>query len=346
MARKNGVASRQRGLNLQPDTRAEKELMRAYARLDRAALAAAQRLLPNAAVNGQSALENAIRQIQAEASEALTDDDIDAASSKAASKQNKRHEAMFFAGLGAAIGIPIIGGDSMARPRVPVASLKRKGRVLIPRQSAAPQAATDAFVERNRFYIGRVREGIATGLQDAIRNEGKLLGRKLSKEDMDGLVSQWRQGGVPSWIPQNRARRDGERVLISVKKHANMIAADQIETHNADLTLSRQTNAGLREFVWESMQDSAVRPKHRIWQSRVFDWATGAPGGIYPGDEPRCRCWARAVVNKQNVLRFGFFNDVDLTQEIPDRPLPFAAGNAPSDPSVFGEFGRVPGASL
>ncbi len=339
MARAKG--STRRGLNIQSDPRAERRLVAYYRRIDRTALAAAKRLLPSAAENGEAAIAVAILKIQEEVDAEFTDDAVGAAALKAADKQNRRHENLFFAGLGAAIGIPIVGGDSLTRPRAPVASVKRRKSVLIPKPNAGPQLATEAFVSQNQFYIGRVREGISLGLDDAIRNEGKLLGRALSSDDMSGLVSQWSQGGVPSWIPQNRSRRDGEKILISVKNHTDMIAVDQIETHNKELSLSRQTSAGIAEFVWETQQDNAVREKHRHWQSRVFPWSRGAPGGVYPGEEPRCRCWARAVVQKESVLRFGEFTHVDLSGEIPSRPLPFARQQLGSDPRLFTPEGRL-----
>lgn len=82
------------------------------------------------------------------------------------------------------------------------------------------------------------------------------------------------------------------------ENRAKLIARDQIGKFNSDLNRIRQTQAGVTTYEWMTAHDERVRPLHRKLDGKVYKWgeATGAEGGLPPGQPIRCRCVARGIV--------------------------------------------------
>lgn len=79
---------------------------------------------------------------------------------------------------------------------------------------------------------------------------------------------------------------------------AKLIAYDQMGKLNGSINRTLQTNAGVDQYIWNTMRDERVRPTHRVLDGRTCTWADkSTSNGIYPGEEIRCRCWAVAVIN-------------------------------------------------
>jgi len=78
----------------------------------------------------------------------------------------------------------------------------------------------------------------------------------------------------------------------AANNNARRIARDQIGKLNGAIARKRQQSAGVDYFIWATQDDSAVRSKHRQFDDKRYSWETGAPGGIYPGQEIQCRCVA------------------------------------------------------
>ncbi len=87
------------------------------------------------------------------------------------------------------------------------------------------------------------------------------------------------------------------------KRHARLIARDQMAKLNADLTQSQQQDAGVEEYVWSTSGDSRVRDRHRQLNGKTFRWSdppvvderTGRRG--HPGQDYQCRCVALPKFN-------------------------------------------------
>lgn len=86
------------------------------------------------------------------------------------------------------------------------------------------------------------------------------------------------------------------------RNRAELIARDQINKLNGQLTKMRQINAGLEEYRWRNVGDDRVRPSHVKAQEDSalvpFRWddppiVDGQPA--HPGQPIRCRCWAKPV---------------------------------------------------
>ncbi len=103
-----------------------------------------------------------------------------------------------------------------------------------------------------------------------------------------------------------------ERFEVSVSR-AKLIARDQVNKLNGQLTKERQTRLGVTEYVWRTSEDQRVRgvkkpsttgSNHVRLNGKVFDWSkapitnrnTGERN--HPGGDIQCRCWAEPVMDK------------------------------------------------
>jgi len=75
---------------------------------------------------------------------------------------------------------------------------------------------------------------------------------------------------------------------------AKLIAQDQINKGNADLTRYRLQQVGVTEYIWRSVQDNRVRPEHQEYNGNQYAFNKPPPEGN-PGQPVRCRCRAEAV---------------------------------------------------
>ena len=71
-----------------------------------------------------------------------------------------------------------------------------------------------------------------------------------------------------------------------------MLARDQVGNYFAKVTKKRQTQAGIKHYIWASVGDDRVRDNHAEWDGQRFSWKNGSPNGTHPGQEINCRCVA------------------------------------------------------
>lgn len=83
------------------------------------------------------------------------------------------------------------------------------------------------------------------------------------------------------------------------KNRAKLIARDQVNKLNGQLNELRQTEAGLTKYTWRDSGDARVRDDHHLdgevfsWNSSVSEGGALKPkGGLDPGGDVQCRCWA------------------------------------------------------
>jgi len=87
---------------------------------------------------------------------------------------------------------------------------------------------------------------------------------------------------------------------------AKRIARDQVNKFNGQLTKIRQTQLGVKRYVWQSMEDRRVRgnptgiypsarPSHWDRDGKIFSW-NNPPIGGHPGQAVLCRCFAEPVL--------------------------------------------------
>lgn len=114
-----------------------------------------------------------------------------------------------------------------------------------------------------------------------------------------------------------------ERFDVS-KSKADLIARDQVLKLNANVTRTRQTDAGITEYVWTTSHDERVRgdpsgkypnsdSDHYVLDGKRFRWdappVTNKKTGEtnHPGEDYQCRCVAVPVL--------AFLEDPDLVDE-------------------------------
>lgn len=92
--------------------------------------------------------------------------------------------------------------------------------------------------------------------------------------------------------------------------HAKLIANDQTGSIISQLDSYRAKRAGARKYIWRSMEDNRVRPKHRELDGteQVYGNSDGGDDGQMPGEPIRCRCVALPVFDEsssENIVRSG-----------------------------------------
>jgi SPP1 gp7 family putative phage head morphogenesis protein len=92
------------------------------------------------------------------------------------------------------------------------------------------------------------------------------------------------------------------------KNHALFIARDQIAKLNAQITQEQQSDAGVKEYVWRTMNDGRVRSCHARLNNKRFKYSeppcVDEKNGRYanPGEDYQCRCVALPVFDIEGVV--------------------------------------------
>lgn len=76
---------------------------------------------------------------------------------------------------------------------------------------------------------------------------------------------------------------------------ARLIARDQTGKLNGQLSKIRQTNIGVKQYVWRGMLDSRERDHHIEREGQTFDW-DNPPFDGHPGEPIQCRCFAEPLL--------------------------------------------------
>jgi SPP1 gp7 family putative phage head morphogenesis protein len=82
----------------------------------------------------------------------------------------------------------------------------------------------------------------------------------------------------------------------NVRAKANLIARDQINKLNGQLTMLRQTDLGIERYTWRTMQDERVRDSHRVKEGKVYSWDKPPADTGHPGEDINCRCYAEPLL--------------------------------------------------
>ena len=76
------------------------------------------------------------------------------------------------------------------------------------------------------------------------------------------------------------------------KRHAELIARDQVVKQNGRMTRIRHEGIGVTHYTWQTVGDQRVRDSHKARQGKRYSYKNGPPGGLNPGLEIQCRCWS------------------------------------------------------
>lgn len=114
--------------------------------------------------------------------------------------------------------------------------------------------------------------------------------RKL-RDELTRLIAD----GVPEDEIEERLIAFLNKQLEVETNRAVLIGSDQVGKLNGRLMEYWQRSAGIKEYRWQTMMDSRVRPLHAERQGMIFQWDK-PPSDGHPGMAVRCRCVADPVI--------------------------------------------------
>ena len=142
-----------------------------------------------------------------------------------------------------------------------------------------------------------VREEDLGGYLDLASQRNANLIKGLA-DDTYKKIKDRTLSAVMSGTPAKEYRAQLAKEFGLSDNRAKLIARDQIGKLNSDLTKIRQQQAGIDRYVWRTAQDERVRQLHQALQGNEYAYgkATGAEGGLPPGQPIQCRCYAQGVI--------------------------------------------------
>lgn len=137
---------------------------------------------------------------------------------------------------------------------------------------------------------------------------------KSINSDLLGQVQEIVYSGVRRGIGFGSLADDFGKAFTISKKRARIIARDQINKLNADLTRHRHLMLGIENYKWSTAKDERVRTSHEVLEGKICSYVDSS---IYkdklddswksrkligatlsgPGQDVLCRCTSLAIVN-------------------------------------------------
>lgn len=133
------------------------------------------------------------------------------------------------------------------------------------------QSQIEAYVEQNVTLIKSAEERYFTEIQNEIFSGAR---QGLSTKDISARIQK--RGDV-------------------AKSKADLIARDQVNKLNGQLSKLRQTSIGVEKYIWRTSLDERVRPEHRVREGQIYSWDE-PPGDGHPGEPINCRCYAEPIL--------------------------------------------------
>lgn len=152
------------------------------------------------------------------------------------------------------------------------------------------------------YYSGELfRELLSEWIEDNVDLIKTIPKDSLSK--MRELVMEGYRTGKPT----TKIVKEIQEAYGMDRRHAKLIARDQIAKLNGEITRRQQEDAGVTEYIWSTSEDGRVRESHAALNRRRFKWSdppvvdpkTGRR--CHPGEDYQCRCVALAVFDFDTI---------------------------------------------
>lgn len=127
---------------------------------------------------------------------------------------------------------------------------------------------------------------------------------KTIPEETLGRMKTIIQDGYKQGKSTTRMIKQIQSTYGTSKRHASLIARDQIAKLNSNIQKAQQQDAGITEYIWYTSRDSRVRNSHKRLNGKKFKWSdppivdTKTGRRCHPGEDYQCRCIARPVFSK------------------------------------------------
>ncbi len=132
-----------------------------------------------------------------------------------------------------------------------------------------------------------------TSLLESFIDEHIQLIKSVRKEHLDkiglGLMRGIREGRL-----QCELEKDIRNVTGMSKRRSQLIARNAPLQYSGALTKHHQTNAGIKNYRWQTSTDERVRDSHHSRNRVVYSWNDPGP---HPRSEVNCRCDAVPVLD-------------------------------------------------
>ncbi len=139
------------------------------------------------------------------------------------------------------------------------------------------------------------RQDLGLGAQvDAFQDRNIALIKSLGADQIQDLRDTLSSAELGSMRVEDLRALIEERFDVS-QSRADLIARDQTLKLNGQVTMARQTGAGIESYVWTTAGDDRVRDEHDAQDGETFSWDDPPPTG-HPGDDFQCRCTAFPVI--------------------------------------------------
>lgn len=124
--------------------------------------------------------------------------------------------------------------------------------------------------------------------------ENTTLITKMTSAEIEAIEGHV-QRGLREGARHTDIAKEIQKTHNVTRKRAKLIARDQVQKLNNDLTYLRQTEMGVEEYTWRTSQDERVRPTHKANNGKKFRWDKPPAATGHPGHDIQCRCTAEAV---------------------------------------------------
>lgn len=204
-------------------------------------------------------------------------------------------------------------------------------------QGLSMQAAAQQAQRLLQYHNSRFEKAMARSLGVRVEPMGQTLGiNVLMSNHIDNNISLI--STIPSRYQSSLALDfkiaaadapfDEQRIIEilannyrSTGWNARRIARDQTSKLVGQLNMERQTEVGVTEYIWRTVEDRRVRQSHRANNGRKFTWSDGPAFTGHPGEDIMCRCRAEGIIPDQglspleaqlaaNAEQDGFFDGV------------------------------------
>ncbi len=142
----------------------------------------------------------------------------------------------------------------------------------------------------------RVNESIKMYIRENIRLINSLESKAL--DELEAVVNKSARSG----LRVEELSKDIQGRFNVAESRADLIARDQTNKLNGQLTMDRQKEIGITSYIWRTAGDERVRPMHAELEGQTFNWddpPVTSPQGDrnHPGEDYQCRCEAIPVFN-------------------------------------------------
>lgn len=158
-----------------------------------------------------------------------------------------------------------------------------------------------------RFGVGvdvyREEPWLAAKQKNWVAQNSSLI-KTIPEQHIAKVETIIRQGVMAGESPKTLAEKIKAQGNIT-QRRAMVIARDQTNKANAELTQARQEDLGIKDYTWITSRDERVRgtpggsypnanPSHYAREGKKYSWNEPPVGG-HPGFPIQCRCHARPI---------------------------------------------------